>query len=411
MLDLNNFGFWGFCHKLRNEVPALQNMNSEVMKITFRDDQGDWVDTNEKTFSKLLGAAVYDFGPNPRISVKVFEGSPFVGNKSSTITHDQPASARKGLDFNKAYLSPIQLDIKMKKEEYTNQKFEFEELSVKVRSLQEQYSVNVAEDKSFPLCGNCHLRVSKSHTKRNCKSPQCDDVRICGNLSSHENAKLELKELVSARDKAEGLMKKLKAELDTKQKMEETVNQSFESKVKPYLINTNPDKYTFDRFKERSRLILADTAILRKHYKGVSPMNLQEESRKWPDIIKLYEERNIPKPRANPVRQMLEQNSVYGVKFPQFSNTSTQGFYPYQYVVGFPPPPFQSLAPAAAGCPAVTASSSSSGSAPTTMTSCIPALPNYSQSLASPLPRPLLPLEPNLDDEAEDTDRDPWIDI
>ena len=114
----------------------------------------------KKTFSKLLGAAVYDFGPNPRISVKVFEGSPFVGNKSSTITHDQPASARKGMDFNTAYLSPIQLDIKMKKEEYTNQKFEFEELSVKVRSLQEQYSVNVAEDKSFPLCGNCHLRVS-----------------------------------------------------------------------------------------------------------------------------------------------------------------------------------------------------------------------------------------------------------
>ena len=206
-------------------------------------------------------------------------------------------------------------------------------------------------------------------------------------------------------------MKKLKAELDTKQKMEETVNQSFESKVKPYLINTNLDKYTFERFKGRSRLILADTAILCKHYKGVSPMNLQEESRKWPDIIKLYEERNIPKPRTNPVRQMLEQNSVYGVKFPQFSNTSTQGFYPYQYVVGFPPPPFQSLVPAAAGCPADTASSSSSGSAPTTMTSCIPALPNYSQSLASPLPRPLLPLEPNLNDEAEDTDRDPWIDI
>ncbi|KAK3104441.1 hypothetical protein FSP39_002111 [Pinctada imbricata] len=368
MMELQNFGFWGFCSKLRNEVPALQNMHAEMMKITFRDDQGDWVDAGEKTFSKFLGAAVYDskFGPNPRISVKVFEGSPMVSNKSSDIrvSHNLTTPARKGLNFNnaQAYLSPIQLDIKIKDDEYKNQKFEYEELCAKVQSLQDQYSVRVAEDKTIPLCGNCHLRISKSHNKRNCKATQCDDVRICGNLASHENAKLKLKELTSARDKAEGLMKKLKAELDAKIKMEEIVNQSFEAKIKPFLINSNQGKYLFDGYKERSRLILADTAILRKHYKGIIPTNIENESNKWQEIIKIFEERHVPKQKvSNPVRQLLEANPVHNVQFPQIPNIPMtsfpmSGLSPYQYIWAYPPMAQPSTiargaATAALGCP------------------------------------------------------------
>ena len=164
---------------------------------------------------------------------------------------------------------------------------------------------------------------------------------MCGSLSSHENAKTEFKELVSARDKAEGQMKKLRAELDSKVKMEATINQSFEAKVKPYLINSNVDKYIFDGYKERSRVIIADTAILRKHYNETIPDNIENECLKWHQIIKVFEERKIPKTVKNSIREMLKQKKV---QFPVVNtNTSSStpslpqdpmtytGFYPWMY--------------------------------------------------------------------------------
>ncbi|KAK3089259.1 hypothetical protein FSP39_002149 [Pinctada imbricata] len=133
-------------------------------------------------------------------------------------------------------------------------------------------------------------------------------------------------------NEASGEMKKLKAELDAKIKMEETVNQSFEAKVKPFLINSNQGKYLFDGYKERSRLILADTAILRKHYKGIIPTNTDNESNKWQEIIKIFEERHVPKQKvSNPVRQLLEANPVHNVQFPQIPNIPRPHFLCLDY--------------------------------------------------------------------------------
>ena len=336
--ELENFGYAGFCHKIQHEIPAFSVVDTKALRVMYKDDQGDWIDVNDKTFHKLIRAAHQDSksGPNPRVNVKVFEGSPFVGNiknVTESISHDPHSSVRRELaqDYQstrtssssskKVYLSPIQLDIRAKEEEYIQQKYEYDELCAKVQSLQDTFCVNVTENKTIPVCGNCHLRVSRGHNKRNCKSNTCEDIRTCGNIAAHESAKTELKELVSARDKAEGLMKKIKSELDAKIKMEQNVNQTFEAQIKPHLINSNPDKYLFDGFKERSRVLMADMAILRKHYKGEMPNNAEMESKKWENIIKTFEERKIPKSVKNPVQELLKHNSIYDVRFPTTAAT------------------------------------------------------------------------------------------
>ena len=212
----------------------------------------------------------------------------------------------------------MEIEISVKEDMLKQKQCEHAQLCERYTTLEERYAPRTYEDKSIPVCGSCHLRISKGHNKKNCRTT-CTDIKQCGNLDFHKADKNELKDLASMRDATLAEIKKLKHEIATKEIAYKSISSSFAHRVKPFLIENNPAKYLFNGYKERLKVINGDIAILRQHYSGVVPDNLDIVSKTWPALIECYMEKQLKAPIKNPVRDMLENNPVYNVNIPKTS--------------------------------------------------------------------------------------------
>ena len=334
-----------FSRLVRANVPHLGCL--PTLRISFLDKDSDWVELTDTSFPKFVKSVRCDMSEDPKLQIKVVDGaSPAVIKPPGTQYRPggivpTASSSKRSLDGdfdtcakkkNKAYVSPIEMDINLKEDELAQKEYEYNEYSARYSSLEESFGLNIVVDKSIPVCGRCHLRVSKGHNKRNCQNRACDDIRQCGNLDFHADKKAELKEYEKLRDQAGACVKKINEELTAKRRVRESMTNTFESKIHTHLINSNPDKYLIDGVRVRNIAVNADKAVLRKHYNGRVPLDLDVAAATFQTVIDSFENRHkkAEKPKTqhiNPTLELLKNNSQYNVVVPQsmdpsFSSTS-----------------------------------------------------------------------------------------
>lgn len=330
-----------FSRLVKSNVPHLNAMPS--LRIDFLDKDLDWVELTDTSFPKFVKSVKCDVSEDPKLQIKVADGaspavikpvSVFRTSDSASTYPSASASSKRSLDSDfescakkgkvKAYTSPIELDIAQKEEELDQKQYEHTEYSARYSSLEESFGLNVFVDKSMPVCGRCHLRISKGHNKRNCQNRACDDIRQCGNLDFHADKKAELKEYEKLRDQAGAAVKRINEELTAKRRVRDSLNSTFESKIHSHLINSNPEKYLIDGSRVRNIVLNSDKAILRKHFNGKVPKDIDVAAPSFQTIIDTYESQHkfFRKPKTtNPTFDMLKSNSQYNVNIPPSLDT------------------------------------------------------------------------------------------
>lgn len=128
------------------------------------------------------------------------------------------------------------------------------------------------------------------------------------------------------RDQASACVKKLKDGLNAKRRVRDSLNSTFEAKIHTYLINSNPDKYLIDGSRVRHVVLNADKAVLRKHYNGKVPHNLDIATETFQSIIDGHDSRfKVPnKPKINPCLELLKNNTKYSVNIPPSIESTVQ---------------------------------------------------------------------------------------
>ena len=347
-----------FSNLVKGNVPHLRSM--PVLRISFLDKDNDWVDLTDRSFPKFVKCVRCDLGNDARLQIKVADGTSPAVFKPTSYSAAGPVQSKRSLDTDftaskqsSKYQSPIELDISLKEQELSQKEYEYNDYNARYLSLEEAYGLNVVQNKSLPVCGRCHLRISKGHNKRTCQNRPCDDIRQCGNLDYHGEKKAELKEFEKLREQAATHVKRLKEELAAKRRVQESLNSTFEAKIHSYLINSDPDKYIIDGCRIHNIAVNADKAVLRKHFAGKVPENLELASKTFKSIIDAHERQyKVPAKKAkcdnSAVFDILQNNAEYNVRIPPSMQTqqtasnegipATQPSTPMQAV--YYPPPF-----------------------------------------------------------------------
>ena len=313
-------------------------------------DEDDYVDMTERNYRKFVKAALTGI---PKMKIKVLDGtSPAVKPQSTTRTYErvtEDVAAKKELVYETQlnYMSPSELDIKEKETEHREKQNALETLKIKYQDLSKDMNTHVWRDRSKRICHNCHAR--KGHDRKKCLDQECTDVRICGEIDLHPENKKELSLLGAKRQKLEGELNVLSAELEAKKKARDETYNTFEGKVQSWLIRSNPDKYLIAATGQvRQVRVNADTAILKKILECQVPEDIEKSSKFWPDMIENYEQKYIkttkkemPPRIINPVRRELENKGITwpaSVTLPATTTTvnfmSPTGFQ--QTLFGFP---------------------------------------------------------------------------
>lgn len=147
---------------------------------------------------------------------------------------------------------------------------------------------------------------------------------MCNDLDKHDKEKKQIGDATQLDKNLSRELEKLKQTLlNTKQTHKETCD-TFFSKVLPYLVNSNIDKYyPIGMCGLRSLAMGAihpDTAVLEKYFQGVAPKDLESSAKSFPTILKSISLSQMETKRVDPVRKLIEQN---GVRFPNFSTSIT----------------------------------------------------------------------------------------
>ena len=143
------------------------------------------------------------------------------------------------------------------------------------------------------------------------------DIRICGEIDLHPDSKKELSVLSVKKQKLEGEVKALSAEIEAKRKAHNETSNTFEGKIQSHLIRSNPEKYLISATGPvRQVRVNADTAILKKVFDGQVPDYLESSSQFWQEIIDSHDRQfHNPAEKAqfsvtNPVRHELENKGI-----------------------------------------------------------------------------------------------------
>ena len=299
-----------FCEYLQNEIPYLQRL--PLIRACYRDDEGHWVDIDERNYFNFINAG-------QRINIKILDARSPAPDKTYNAQHSggQCATSKRQLNYNTesncdklVYKSPMEMDLDLKENEIKIKDEEFKSYCEKYEDLHQQYNPSIPKS-SRKLCHNCHAR--EGHSKAKCPNLECQNILECGEIDLHPDCKKELQELANLKNKTEADLKKLRHEYDTKKKIYGNMSQTFESKIHSALINSNPEKYliggTGPGYKKR--LLDVDKCILRKHYKGKAPKNVDLESHLWKSIIETHHAKFemktvVSRPPRNPVLERMK---------------------------------------------------------------------------------------------------------
>ena len=225
------------------------------------------------------------------------------------------------------YKSPMQMLISEIEDELQIKQVEHDSAKEFLKALEQKFSnPNIKIDKTKTQCGQCHLRLG--HTKRNCTMGVCEGPSMCNDIDKHD---VEKKQMIDAAQSVKSLSKeleKLQTNLALKKQTYEQTNNSFFTKIMPYLVNTNIDKYyPVGSFGLRALCMGAihpDMAILEKHFRGKVPKNLESSANHFQNIIQSSKDTTLlrkPDPPTNPVKSFMEQR---GIQFPNFGNRRTE---------------------------------------------------------------------------------------
>ena len=218
------------------DIPYLRRLPCIRLCIL---DENEYVDMTERNFKKLIGK-------QSTMRLKVLDGSspaPTTTVASTARSREEYPGARKELIYETkdAYMSPAELDIKSKELEVEEKSKVSESMEAKYQNLSKEMNTHVWRDKSKRVCHNCHQRTG--HDRKKCLLPTCEDVRVCGEVDLHPESKKELSNIGIKRQRIQGELEALRAELDAKKKAYRETHNTFEGKVQPFLIRSNPDKY------------------------------------------------------------------------------------------------------------------------------------------------------------------------
>jgi hypothetical protein len=236
--------------------------------------------------------------------------------------YESVESNLKNISSNPIYKSPLQLMIDELDENINVKTVELESAKDHLNFLERKYSnPTIKNDKSKAQCGQCHLRIG--HTKRHCDLGKCEGPEMCNDLDKHDKEKKQIGDAAQSVKNLSRELEKLKQTLLNKKQTYKETCDTFFSKVLPFLVNTNIDKYyPVGMYGLRSLAMGAihpDMAVLEKHFQGIAPNDLQSAAKSFPTILKSVS-RQMETKRVDPVRKLIEQN---GVRFPNFSTNTT----------------------------------------------------------------------------------------
>ncbi|XP_061192245.1 uncharacterized protein LOC133200470 [Saccostrea echinata] len=352
--ELMSPGYIGLEAVIQSQIKYISRM--PMLRMSYKDKEGDYVDVSQANFSKFHRTVRTD--EIPVVNIKVSEGTSPGHFQSPTNPRSGETTARKELNFQTpttstyqsechsdgdevldfyTYRSPIEQTIK----DLTDDIKELETESVRdyALSMLEKYCTTPRNIGNGKQCGNCHLRLD--HNARQCTIEKCVTSQQCGDVSKHPEEKSIVE---SANEHLKRLEKKKKMrektlEHETKQKAIDSVKNSFNQKIRGYLINSDKGKYLLKtangHYVPRSGIVNIDTAKLEKHFHGKVPDNLEQISRTFPTIIKNFDG-GRPRPRnlGNPARPILEANSV---RFPAALGRPPSPNAPYPWDESVPP--------------------------------------------------------------------------
>lgn len=269
----------------------------------------------ERNFTKLIGK-------QSTMRLKVVDGtSPApAASAASTAIPREPSEhpgARKELVYESkdSYMSPAEMDIKSKELEVEEKVRVVEAMDKKYKELSKEMNTHVWRDKSKRVCHNCHQRLG--HDRKKCLLPPCEDIRVCGEVELHPESKKELSTVGMKRQRIQGELEALRAELHAKKKAYGETHNTFEGKVQPYLIRSDPEKYLIRSTGQvRQVRVNADIAVLRTILDGKIPEDMVVSCKSWPGLIEAFEKKyhssktSQRKPVANPVRQEMETRGI-----------------------------------------------------------------------------------------------------
>ena len=129
--------------------------------------------------------------------------------------------------------------------------------------------------------------------------PKCESAAQCGDVSKHQEEKDEIRTAAELVNKLEKEIKGRQAIIDYKRRERDSMECSFDQKIRTYLINTNKDKYLFKTSKNiyvpRTAVLQVDIAILEKFYKKKIPTDLKNQAKLFQNIISNFNSKAQPK--------------------------------------------------------------------------------------------------------------------
>ena len=182
-------------------------------------------------------------------------------------------------------------------------------------------------DRTKPQCSKCHMR--DGHKRSRCINGECAGPESCNDVDRHPSEKKQLTDAVhNVRIKEKQLLN-LKEELKAKEIAMKETQSSFKHRIESTLINTNLNKYTFMTNSGRAvrqTTINNDIHILEKHYRNRVPNDLENESKKFQEIINTFNKENQLcgqlRARAKTIDPTRKKLNEMGVVFPSQNSDS-----------------------------------------------------------------------------------------
>ena len=342
-------------------VEKITSLRFAEFQVAYENDEGTWItmSDNQVDITDMYRCATpVNNAEYRRIKIRIMEGcSPVIRettdcdrfgkercysnpkklkfDSDGVTTCSQHLQQPVESDDDDPYVTPLELDIKAKKEELREMEAEMKIIELDIARENEKYVSNVVEDSTKKRCSKCHLR--EGHSRKNCPYTECKSASVCGDIShpAHIDEKKELNILGKQRDDLNRDIKKKQIELKQKTELCETLMSSFEKKIEVALINSNRELYMVNTAagpQPKRYLLNKHKNILRIHYGGKIPDNLEEAKKSFPKIIHRYTNKmhlgptsdSRAKSRDINRRRLLETNPVRPITFPSTASTHTE---------------------------------------------------------------------------------------
>lgn len=318
--------FIGLKSAIYAEIKAIGLMSSPI--LAYRDEEGDYVDLTGNHYNRFLK---FVSSTDANINIKVIDGcsEPVMQKTPQSMPETQIYVQEKAPDIfqNYTYQTPIEHSMNNLKQEILELEVQSESALEHLQNFKDKFCGNITPGFG-KQCSNCHLKLD--HNSRQCRLEKCVSSQQCGDINKHQEEKILVE---SANDVLRKIQKELKTktvEYETKFKASESVKNSFSEKIRCHLINSNKQKYLVQvsdgNFLPRSGIVNCDIAKLEKYYQGKCPENLDIASNFFENIISNVDREHAQFSRntgSNSAKRILEENTIFPVKFPRRPPVST----------------------------------------------------------------------------------------